>query len=235
MKVLLIPFVLISMLNGCFSGSVSEPEGKRIIFFGDSITELGVQQGGYVSILRDSLNAMGYSYEIIGAGVSGNKITDLLTRADKDVLSRKPFLVVVYIGINDVWHHEFTQRGHSGTPKEMFDRGLRELIARIQSAGSKIILCTPSVIGEKADGSNKYDSMLDEYSGIARAAAKDLNVPLCDLRKVFLDQLIQNNPGNKEKDIFTYDGVHLNDRGNHLVAMTLLRTFDGLGLFFPMR
>lgn len=228
---LIVPF----FFNGCSTRDINTLDTRRIIFFGDSITELGIKPNGYVTIIRDSLEAMGYRYNVIGAGISGNKVTDLLARIEKDVLSKRPSVVVLYIGINDVWHFEFASRGLTGTSKETFKSGLMALISEIQSIGSKVILCTPSVIGEKNNGSNKYDVMLNDYSMISRRVAKKSNISLCDLRQTFLERLKTQNPSNAEKDIFTVDGVHLNDEGNRLVATTILRTLDGLGLFFPQR
>lgn len=207
----------------------------RIIFFGDSITEQGVKPNGYVAILRDTLVALGKKSEVIGAGISGNKVADLQRRLENDVLKKNPSIVVIYIGINDVWHYEFASRGLSGTPKPEFEKGLKEIITRIQSSGSSVILCTPSVIGEKNDGTNKYDAMLDDYSAISRSVAAQSSIPLCDLRSAFVDYLTKNNPANAEKNILTYDGVHLNDTGNRLVAGQILAVFDGLGLFFPQK
>ena len=50
-------------------------EGERIIFLGDSITELGDRSGGYVTLIRDSLAARypDLEIEVIGAGINGNK------------------------------------------------------------------------------------------------------------------------------------------------------------------
>jgi lysophospholipase L1-like esterase len=86
-----------------------------------------------------------------------------------------------------------------------------------------VILCTPSVIGEKYDGTNPQDAMLDEYAAISRKIALDVGVRLCDLRKAFLDYLKVHNKENKEKGVLTTDGVHLNDEGNKLVAQEILK------------
>ena len=120
----------------------------------------------------------------------------------------------IYIGINDVWH---SIRGH-GTSKDQFDAGLRDLIEKITAADAKVVLCTPSTIGEKNDGSNSLDTMLEEYSAISRKVAADTGVTLCDLRRAFLDHLKKQNADNKERGILTGDGVHLNAVGNKFVA-----------------
>lgn len=55
-------------------------ESNRVVFFGDSITELGVKPKGYVSLIKDSLSAVFKNIEVIGAGVSGHRVPDLQLR-----------------------------------------------------------------------------------------------------------------------------------------------------------
>jgi lysophospholipase L1-like esterase len=126
--------------------------GDRIIFFGDSITQLGIKPGGYVSLITDSLhkNREYAATEIIGAGISGNKVTDLQDRLQRDVLDKKPNLVVIYIGINDVWHSILP--GLHGTSRDTFGILLKKIVTEIQQNGARVILCTPSVVGEKQNG-----------------------------------------------------------------------------------
>jgi lysophospholipase L1-like esterase/type 1 glutamine amidotransferase len=195
----------------------------RIVFLGDSITQAGVGPKGYVTLIRQALakRFQDRPPEIIGAGISGNKVPDLQRRLARDVLARKPTIVVIYIGINDVWHG--AKDPTKGTPRDRYEAGLREIIGKIQGTGARVLLCTPSVIGEKADGSNSLDARLDEYAATSRQVANGMAVQLCDLRQAFLDYLRGHNPENREKGILTTDGVHLTDLGNHLVAQTILR------------
>ncbi len=195
----------------------------RIVFLGDSITEQGDEPKGYVCLIRDKLARKFPGITVIGAGISGNKVPQLQERLDRDVMAKNPTIVVIYVGINDVWH--FTKHG-TGTPKDVYDSGLREIIARIRKSGVRVILCTPSVIGEKKRGENPFDAMLDEYSEISGNVAKDLNVEWCDLRKAFFRYLASHNPKNLESGILTRDGVHLNDEGNRLVSRTILKVLS---------
>jgi isoamyl acetate esterase len=198
-------------------------KGDRIVFLGDSITQAGAGKGGYIMLIKDALNEKHKDLEIdiVGAGISGNKVPDLQRRVDKDVIAKKPTIVLIYIGINDVWHGESDPA--KGTSPEKFEAGLREVIGKITDAGARVILCTPSVIGEKTDGSNKNDKKLDEYSDISRKVAKDLKLEVCDLRKEFLAKLKETNKDNKDKGILTNDGVHLNADGNRFVAEVMLK------------
>lgn len=201
--------------------------GETIVFLGDSITEAGAVSGGYVALAKEAI-AKKYpdlDINVIGAGISGNRVPDLEARLDKDVLAKKPTLVVIYIGINDVWH---SVNGR-GTSKSDYEQGLRRIVKRIQEAGSRVVLCTPSVIGEKHDGSNPLDAMLEEYSQISRTVAADTRVRLVDLRKQFVAHLKAQNKENADKNILTSDTVHLNAPGNRFVADRMLEAVETTG------
>lgn len=190
---------------------------KRVIFFGDSITEQAVKPGGYIvkmdSMLRS--NNLQDNYELIGSGVSANKIYDLYLRMEDDVLGKNSDVVVIFIGVNDVWHKRLLG---TGTDADKFERFYSATIKRLTDKNIKVIICTPAAIGEKTDFTNEQDGDLNKYAEIIRQIAAKNNLPLIDLRKIFLDYDLRNNPENKDRGILTYDGVHLNDRGNQLVA-----------------
>lgn len=190
---------------------------KKIIFFGDSITEMGVKPGGYVDLVSKALNPS--AYEVTGAGVGGNKVYDLYLRMEADVLNKKPDLVVIYIGVNDVWHK---QTSHTGTDQDKFVKFYQALISKIQANGAKVVLCTPAVIGEKKNGGNEMDAELDKFAGSIRELSAKNNLPLCDLRKLFTAYDLQHNSTDAEKGVLTTDGVHLNDKGNRMLADALL-------------
>lgn len=66
------------------------------------------------------------------------------------------------------------------------------------------------------------DTELDKFSAAIRELATKNKLPLCDLRKLFTDYDLQNNPEDLSKGILTTDGVHLNEKGNKTLAETLL-------------
>lgn len=192
----------------------------KVVLFGDSITQAGVRPGGYITLMQGELSG----YELIGAGIGGNKVYDLYLRLEADVLNKKPDVTVIYVGVNDVWHKQTSQ---TGTDPDKFISFYSALIKKMQSAGIKVILCTPAVIGERTDFSNAQDGDLNRYSQIIRDLAKQYNCSLVDLRKEFLAYNIANNPENKESGILTTDRVHLNPAGNKLVADLMVKTLKG--------
>src|SRR5262245_7640188 len=134
-------------------------KGDRIIFFGDSLTELaGNEQPkqhvtkGYVRIVREKLKEAhpDKNLEVDWVATGGHTVPDLLRRVDRDVISKKPTIVVIQIGCNDARR----------VPKETFKSSLEELIDKLQKANIQVIQCTLTSVGEKHDGSNRDDPKL---------------------------------------------------------------------------
>jgi lysophospholipase L1-like esterase len=190
---------------------------KKVIFFGDSITQMGVNPGGYITKI-DSLcrkQGMADQFEFIGKGIGGNKVYDLYLRLERDVMAHNPDIVVIYIGVNDVWHKS---GAGTGTDADKFVQFYQALIDRMKEKNIRIILASPAVIGERTDFSNQQDGDLNLYSNLVRELANKNKLELVDLRKAFLDYNLKNNPENKDRGILTTDRVHLNQKGNLLVA-----------------
>ena len=212
------------VIASCATCMAQLKDGETIVFLGDSITQAGAGENGYVTLVRHAIEKSRpeSGIKVIGAGISGNRVPDLEARLDKDVLAHKPNVVVIYIGINDVWH---TSKGR-GTPIDKFESGLRSLVKRCSDAGARVVLCTPSVIGEKADGSNELDKMLDQFSEVSRTVAMESGATLLDLRMAFVNNLKEYNIAGRSDGVLTSDGVHLNDAGNRFVAVRML---EGVG------
>ena len=232
---LLLTFILITACTN----------STKVVFLGDSITEAGIydkevgvpsgdtliypKYTGFITLLKKDIED---DVELIGKGVSGNKVSNLLERYKKDVLSLNPDIVFIYIGINDVWHkYSFG----TGTDIIFYENGLRKIITDLKNKGSRVILCTPTVIGEnKGEFTlvNEFKDIetmeimngdLDAYSDVIRKLSSELNTDLLDLREIFMNYISENNPNNESFGITTYDGVHLNDLGNKLIADEMLR------------
>ncbi len=200
---------------------------RKVVFFGDSITEAGVKPGGYVVKVGElaARDKKADQFDFIGSGIGGNKIYDLYLRLEDDVLNKTPDIVIIYIGVNDVWH----KRSHgTGTDADKFEKFYTAIIKKLQEKNIKVALCTPAAIGERTDFSNELDGDLNNYSNIIRGLAKKNSLPLIDLRKAFLEYNKQFNTENKESGILTSDRVHLNEKGNQFVAEEMWKTIQSL-------
>lgn len=164
-------------------------------------------------------------YSFTGSGIGGNKVYDLYLRLDEDVLAKSPDVVVIYVGVNDVWHKSLLG---TGTDPDKFEKFYTALLTKLKAKNIKAVLCTPAVVGEKTDMSNPLDGDLNRYSNIIRDIARKNALPLIDLRKKFLEYEKENNPENKEKDILTYDRVHMNAKGNQFLADAMWQAIQSL-------
>ncbi len=134
-------------------------------------------------------------------------------------------MVVIFIGVNDVWH----KKTHgTGTDANDFETHYEATIKKLKVSNCKIILCTPTVIGEKVNGSNELDYELNKYSDTIRNIASNHNLPLVDLRQAFLTHDFTNNSADEQAGILTTDGVHLNEAGNQLVAEEMWKVLKQL-------
>ena len=195
-------------------------KGDRIIFFGDSLTALAVKDPnvpegkGYVPLVRAALKDAGVEVGAVATG--GHKVTDLLKRVDKDVLAKKPTIVVIQIGVNDA---------SAGVTPEQFKAQLEELIDKLQKGGAQVIQCTCTCRIEGYDPENAMDKKLDALAEVARLIAREKQLPLVDLRKAFIDYWKTHNPENKPKGFLTYDGNHWTETGHKFVAEQMLKKF----------
>jgi lysophospholipase L1-like esterase len=223
---------LAGLLLGCGAGAAADDpvemklelkKGDFIIFFGDSLTALAGKEEpkqnvtkGYVRIVRETLQEMhkDKDLKVDWVATGGHKVTDLLKRVDADVLTQKPTIVFIQIGVNDA---------NAGVTPEMFKAQLEELIGKLQKGGARVVLCSLTSLGEKHDGTNRIDQRLDELAEVARTVAREQKIPLNDLRKAFVEYWKQNNADNKPSGLLTYDGNHFNDTGHKFVAERMLQ------------
>lgn len=213
---------------------------KRIVMMGDSITQMGGSPHGYVTLLDKALKETYPSnpIEVINVGIGGQKAPDMHARFKKDVLDRHPDMVMISVGVNDVWHDfrnpSWTARdatGNSGRGIKL-DVHLRELGAMVteaKAAGIKVVMLSPTVVYEdlKCDENRRMDVYVDAQ----RKLAQKQQVPFVNLNKSFKSVIsaYQKEAGRTQL-LLTTDGVHLNDQGNTLMANSILKT---LGVPLP--
>ena len=195
--------------------------GDRISFFGDSITA----SGGYLDRIEQALRRWPSKHvAVIRRGVSGAKSTDIrdgvknLFGQNQETFAAllekdRPSIVVIMIGINDIWH------GETGNGPKTYEKAMRDLVA--SSGKRRLVLCTPTVIGERVDGTNVDDQKLDAYSEIVRKIAKEHEATLCDTRRAFIRAISERNKDNRESGVLTSDGVHPLPAGDDLLAETI--------------
>ena len=219
---------------------------KRIVFWGDSITDslrdkeqtvdiTGYSRmtgSGYVRLIEASL---GYDYpmryEILNRGVSGDRIVDLYARIKKDVINLKPDIVSILVGINDVGHELAAQNGVDAEKFEMvYDWIVRELLQALP--GVKIMILEPFVLHgicteNKENCLNRWELFLSE-TRLRQIAAKRIadkhGLTFVPLQNAF-DQAIAST---KEEGYWLGDGVHPRAGGHELIKRKWLEAFRNI-------
>ena len=193
--------------------------GDRIVALGDSIT----QAGGYLVFMKKVLdrNYPDLKIDIVNAGISGHKSTDMSARLQRDVLDKRPAVVTISCGVNDVAHgfHDPPR----GVDLETYTRLMDGMVEQIQAAGAEVYLLTPTIIKEDLRSSGNVK--LEAYCDAVRRIAADRKCRLVDLNDLFNISLRATQMGGGSDFHPTTDGVHMKPAGNFLMGAALLRAF----------
>jgi lysophospholipase L1-like esterase len=199
----------------------------KLLFIGDSITDCGRREDpeavgdGYVRLVRDWLRAADPANapaSVINMGVSGNKVTDLQKRWQRDVIDQGPDVVSVMIGINDVWHGLAPDR--AGVDIETYLRTYREILMELRARcpACRLILCEPTVISPPAPapGNEKLEPYVRAVNDLAADFVADFVVKVHDV--------FRSAERLRPEIEWTTDGVHPTSAGHALIARTWLST-----------
>lgn len=205
---------------------------KRVVTLGDSITQGGGEPGGYVWLIQKALQALypRAGIEVINAGISGHKSPDMHDRFQRDVLDKKPQLVTISVGINDVWHG-FTPDhpeggGPNGVPLDQFRQRVRQMVQAAWASHVRVAVLSTTVIGEDPD--TPTNRMLEGYNEALEQVAREFGSLYIDLNAPFHQAIGEHRRATGDRgNWLTVDGVHMNPRGNRLMAREILR---GLGV-----
>jgi lysophospholipase L1-like esterase len=190
--------------------------GDKIVAMGDSIT----QDGGYLRNV-DAILAAQYPElkipRIINVGISGQQAEDMVARFQRDVVDRKPAFVTISVGTNDVLHR--LNAPHDEKVLAAYTENVSKMVTLAQAAGIRVILLTPAVIQE--DAGSEGNRRMAMYVAAEHKIAADEKCEIVDLREMFMKVIAARPPGETEKWL-TRDGVHMNPRGDALMAVGIL-------------
>jgi lysophospholipase L1-like esterase len=164
-----------------------------------------------------------FGIEIVNAGISGHKAPDMAARLQRDVIDKKPTIVTVSCGVNDVWH------GFSNPPRgvdlETYTRLMTQMVQQLKAnTSATIYLLTPTVIHENLRGPENLK--LEAYCQAIREIARRERVHLVDLNLVFNLVLRGTQIGGAPEFHPTSDGVHMKPAGNFLIAAAILQALE---------
>jgi acyl-CoA thioesterase-1 len=174
------------------------PERPRIVAFGDSLTAgLGLlEQQSFPSLLQRKIDAAGYNFEVVNAGLSGDTSAGGVRRLDW-ALEGDVRVLIVSFGGND---------GLRGLPIAQMKENLSTIIDRSRERNIVVILA----------GMEAPPNFGQEYATGFRQAFRDVALKK---RVLFIPFLLKDVAGNS--DLNQPDGIHPNQQGTEIVADTV--------------
>ena len=176
-----------------------------MVAFGDSLSAgFGADPGkSYPDFLQKEIDARGYPYHVVNAGVSGDTTTDGLERAGT-VAALKSAIVIVEFGGND---------GLRGLPVGTTRANLEQIITIMQKSGAKVVLAGMTL------PPNYGPDYIRSFEGVYRDLAKQYRLPL-------LPFLLLGVGGHPE--LMQRDGIHPTAEGNRIVARNVMQVLEPL-------
>jgi lysophospholipase L1-like esterase len=182
-----------------------QPEAERIVFLGDSITD-----GNTLPLLvRQALGSRAPA--CINAGVAGDTAAGMKKRLERDVLSRRPTLVALSVGINDVLRKV--------APAD-YEADVLAISDRLKRDGIPLLLLTPTPLGPKHQ---EAEPRLAEYIEILRRLAARQAYAVAEVRSLM----------NGGQGLLEPDQVHLTFEGYRVMARAVLDALGHKGIAVP--
>jgi lysophospholipase L1-like esterase len=212
-------FAFVAMnVGNILASEVIVKDGDKVAFLGDSITQFGAEiPGGYCRLVVAGLEANGIKVEPVFSGIGGNTSIQMLERIERDVLAKKPTLMTLSCGVNDVYR----------VPLEAYKTNIMAIVEKVRNAGVKLVILTPTMAGE--DPRDGYNKKLAGYVDFLRGLAQTNGWPLADLNSQMQAALREAKATNATKPYKAYyltkDGIHMATQGDQLMAEGVLRVF----------
>lgn len=196
----------------------------KVLFQGDSITDAGRDRcnihdmgPGYPkfasAMITDAFPDI--DFEFCNLGISGNRTENLVERLEKDFIDIQPDLLIMMIGVNDVWHH---YSHNIETTDEAFERNLRRVLSSVRErTPAKIVMIEPYLL--PAPDKEHMLPELDAKIRIERRLAREYADAYLPLHALFAAETVKT-----EYTVFSNDGVHPNADGACWIAEHVLRT-----------
>ena len=191
--------------------------GMKILFQGDSVTDCERSREddsylgyGYPKYIAEKLADAGVTF--VNRAVSGERVSDVYTRRQKDIFDVRPDLFSFLIGVNDTWRRYDENKPRTA---EEFEKIYRELLddVKMHLPEAKIVIMCPFVL-EVPDKKHWIEEDLAAKQEVVRRIAKDYADVYIPLDEIFKREF------DKHDDIYylSADGVHPNEAGAMLIA-----------------
>jgi len=175
----------------------SEP-GKVIVFFGNSLSAgYGVEaHESFPSLIQNRIDSLGYSYQVVNAGVSGETTATGKNRVNWVLKQQAVDIFILELGAND---------GLRGLPPEETKKNLISIIESVRAIHPQAEIILAGMMVPPSMGPDYSKA----YSRIYPEIARETDVALIPF-------LLENVGGVPEMN--QADRIHPNPAGNKIVA-----------------
>ena len=199
---------------------------QTILFTGDSITDCGRQRpigaraglgDGYVALV-DSLLSVWYPQQqirVLNTGISGNRVIDLETRWQSDILDPQPDWLSIMIGINDVWRQFDNALDPEQVDLARYETTYRRLLAQTRPKLKGLVLMTPYYL--ETSLTDPMRAKMDRYGAVVAQLAAEFDAVFVNVQAAFDDYL-----AHRPTQSLCGDRVHPNKTGHLIIARTFL-------------
>ena len=194
-------------------------KGARVLFQGDSITDGNrgrsedpnhILGHGYVFIIAAKYGAAfpERNLKFFNRGVSGNKVTDLAGRWQKDSLDLKPDVLSILIGVND---------NSINLPLDEYEQIYDSLLSDVRAVNPdvRLVLCEPFTlpVGNKKTEWDQWSTGIKHRQKIVAKLAQKYHAALVRFQQAF-DAACEKAPAEH----WIWDGVHPTYSGHQIMA-----------------
>lgn len=190
------------------AASVADAAGERrvVLFVGTSLTDgYGLErEDAYPALVQEKIDSAGLPWEVVNAGVSGEKSAAALQRV-RGWLLRQPFdVLVVETGANDMLQ---------GADLDTLGANLQAIVDTVRAGRPE---ATVVLVGLKA-APNLGRPYAERFDSIYPRLARENDLP-------FVPFLLEGVAGERELNLA--DGIHPNERGQRRLAETVWETLE---------
>ena len=213
--------------------------GDRWCVLGDSITHGGRYQ--HLIYLFYATRFPGQKIDIFNCGISGDSAGGALRRLEDDVLSHKPSVVSIMLGMNDVSRNLYEPGAPSPEVVKRREKALadhaqnmKQLAEKLTAAGARLIFLTPTPFDDTSTMEKPnlpgVNHALSLCADNARLLAKTFNGGLVDFHSFMTDLNLGQQKQDPHYTLIGPDRVHPQDVG-HLVMTYLFLKAQGISPF----
>jgi lysophospholipase L1-like esterase len=156
---------------------------------------------------------------VLNAGIGGNRVTDLASRWQEDVLDLKPDWLSVMVGINDVWRRFDDALDPDRVTIDRYERVYRELLTRTRPGLKGLVLMSPYLL--EPDRDDPMRGQMDAYGRVVRRLAAEFEAVFVDVQGAFDRYLLHRPPQS-----LCNDRVHPNKTGHMIIAGAFLHAIE---------